>query len=83
MDISRRTLLKSGAGALAAAYSVGARPGWAARGRGPRIDEAAIRPGLCPRCQEHGHSGRIVAVASSGESSWWCLMAPGWASLGA
>ena len=43
MDISRRTLLKSGAGALAAAYSVGARPGWAARGRGPRIDEAAIR----------------------------------------
>ncbi len=42
-QISRRMLLKSGAGALAAAYSLDAIPAWAARGRGPRIDEAAIR----------------------------------------
>jgi D-alanyl-D-alanine carboxypeptidase len=41
--ISRRTLLSSGAGALAAAYSLDAIPAWAVRRRARRIDEAAIR----------------------------------------
>ena len=41
--ISRRMLLKSGAGAFAAAYSLGTRPAWAARGAGARIDDVAIR----------------------------------------
>jgi D-alanyl-D-alanine carboxypeptidase len=41
--ISRRMLLKSGAGALAAAYSLGTVPACAARGAGARIDQAAIR----------------------------------------
>jgi hypothetical protein len=39
--ISRRMLLKSGVGALAAASSLGAVPAWASRGAGARIDEAA------------------------------------------
>jgi hypothetical protein len=41
--ISRRTLLKSGAAALAAGYSLGANPAPAARGARLGIDEAAIR----------------------------------------